>query len=141
MISNISWINDVVGKPWRDRANGPDAYDCWGLVTDKFLRVNGVELPLVEGYDSGEPIEQIGSPVRDAYGWPEIVNPQDGAVFCVFLSNGDMVHVGVIVAVHKAGLYAVHAAGKDGKGQVIAEPARVVHNRYNTRIKYYMRPN
>ena len=139
-MTNIDWINAVAGKPWVDRSYGPDSFDCWGLVVDSFRRIDGVELPDVAGYDSGEPIEVIGSPVRDDYGWPEIEKPIDGAVFCVFLSNGDMVHVGRVLNIHKAGLYAVHAAGKNGKGQVTPEPMRTVAERYVDRIKYYMRP-
>ena len=139
-MTNIDWINAVTGKPWIDRACGPDSFDCWGLVVDSFRRIDGVDLPDVTGYDSGEPIETIGSPVRDQLGWPEIDKPQDGAVFCVFLSNGDMVHVGRVLDIYKAGLYAVHAAGKNGKGQVTPEPMRTVAERYVDRIKYYMRP-
>lgn len=140
MMTNIDWINAVVGKPWVDRASGPDSFDCWGLVVDSFRRIDGVELPDVTGYEDGQPIEAIGSPVRDNYGWPEWDNPQDGAVFCIFLSNGDMVHVGRVLNVHKAGLHAIHAAGKDGKGQVAAEPIRALLTRYAGRIKFYMRP-
>ena len=138
-MTNIDWINSVTGKPWVDRADGPNSFDCWGLVVDSFRRIDGVELPDVTGYDSGEPIEVIGSPVRDDYGWPEIDKPTDGAVFCVFLSNGDMVHVGRVLIADGI-LYAVHAAGKNGKGQVTPEPMRTVAERYVDRIKYYMRP-
>lgn len=138
-MNGIDWINTVVGKPWKDRASGPDSFDCWGLVVDSFRRMDGVELAEVTGYEEGQPIESIGSPVRDSYGWPEIPKPKDKAVFCIFLSNGDMVHVGRVV---EAGgiLYAVHAAGKDGKGQVAVEPIRTVIDRYLDRIKFYMRP-
>ena len=138
-MTSIDWINAVAGKPWVDRADGPDGFDCWGLVVDSFRRIDGVELPDVTGYDSGDPIEVIGSPVRDDYGWPEIEKPADGAVFCVFLSNGDMVHVGRALLADGI-LYAVHAAGKNGKGQVTPEPMRIVAERYVDRIKYYMRP-
>ena len=140
MMTNISWINAVVGKPWVDRADGPNSFDCWGLVVDSYRRIEGIELPDVTGYESGELIEAIGGPVRDQLGWPEIDKPQDGAVLCIYLSNGDMVHVGRVLNIHKAGLYALHAAGKDGKGQVAAEPMRAVAERFAGRIKYYMRP-
>lgn len=139
MMNNLEWINAVAGKPWVDRADGPSSFDCWGLVIDSFRRVDGVELPDITGYNSGESIEAIGSPVRDQLGWPEIETPQNGAVFCVYLSNGAMVHVGRVLLASGM-LYAVHAAGKDGKGQVTPEPMRIVAERYSGRIKYYMRP-
>lgn len=140
MMTNIDWIKAVVGKPWVDRADGPTQFDCWGLVIDSYRRIDGVELPSVTGYSEGEPIESIGAPVRDSLGWPEVAKPADGCVFCVYLNNGDMVHVGRILDIHKAGLYALHAAGKDGKGQVAAEPIRQIIDRYSARIKFYMRP-
>lgn len=140
MMTNIDWINAVVGKPWVDRADGPDKFDCWGLVVDSYRRIDGIELPDVTGYAAGEPIEAIGAPVRDSLGWPEVPNATDGAVFCVYLSNGDMVHVGRVLNIHKAGLHAIHAAGKDGKGQVAAEPMRQLTERYGSRLKFYMRP-
>lgn len=138
-MNNTEWINAVVGKPWVDRMAGPDAFDCWGLVVDSFCRIDGVELNDVSGYSDGHPIEVIGSPVRDSYGWPEIEKPQDGAVFCIYLSNGDMVHVGRILDAG-GNLHAVHAVGKGGKGQVAAEPIRALLSRYAGRIKFYMRP-
>lgn len=27
-------INDLIGKPYRDHARGPDAYDCYGLAIE-----------------------------------------------------------------------------------------------------------
>lgn len=139
-MTNVDWVNSVAGKPWVDRADGPDSFDCWGLVVDSYRRIDGAELPDVSGYDSGESIEVIGGPVRDNLGWPAIAEPQDGAVFCVYLSNGDMVHVGRVLLIGGM-LYAAHAAGKNGKGQVVIEPLSVVAERYVDRIKYYMRPN
>lgn len=140
MMTNIDWINAVAGKPWVDRADGPNEFDCWGLVIDSYRRIDGVELPDVQGYSSGEAIEQIGAPVRDSLGWPESEAPLDGAVFCVYLNNGDMIHVGRVLNIHKSGLYAIHAAGKNGKGQVAAEPIRQLIDRYGQRLKFYMRP-
>ena len=39
MMTNISWINAVVGKPWVD-ADGPNSFDCLGdLVVDSYRRI------------------------------------------------------------------------------------------------------
>jgi hypothetical protein len=139
-MDNITWINAVAGKPWVDRAYGPNAFDCWGLVIDSFRRIDDVELQEATGYNEGLPIEEIGTETATLYGWPEIEKPADGCVFCIYLSNGAMVHVGRILSIYKAGLHAVHAAGKDGKGQVAAEAVRSITDKYKDRIKYYMRP-
>lgn len=140
-MTNIDWINRVVGKPWVDRAAGPNAFDCWGLVTDSFLQIDGVTLATAPGYIEGEPIETAGNTFRDQLNWPEQDRPSDRSVFCVYLSNGAMVHVGRILAIDGIGLYAVHAAGKDGIGQVTAEPFRQLKERYGERLKFYVRPN
>lgn len=137
-MDNIQWINSVVGKPWVDRSTGPDKFDCWGLVVDSFQRIDGVVLPEVAGYESGEPIENIGTTA--ANGWHEIPDAADGCVFCVYLNNGSMVHVGRVLMINKAGFYAVHAAGKDGVGQVAAEPLRSIKSRYAGRLKYFSGP-
>lgn len=139
-MTNIDWINQVVGKPWVDRAAGPNAFDCWGLVTDSFLQIDGVTLDVAPGYVEGEPIETAGNNFRDQLNWPEQEGPTNGCVFCVYLSNGSMVHVGRILAITGIGLYAVHAAGKDGVGQVTAEPCRLLKERYGDRLKFYVRP-
>jgi hypothetical protein len=140
-MTNIDWINAVAGKPWQDRAAGPNSYDCWGLVLDSFARIDGVQMGETPGYIEGEPIETAGNGMRDTLGWPEVPLATDKAVFCVYLSNGAMVHVGRILNIHKVGLFAVHAAGKNGVGQVTAEPVRQLQQRYGDRLKYYVRPN
>src|SRR6187399_3217256 len=39
-------VNDLIGKPWRLGARGPDAYDCWGLVREVLQRMRpGEALP------------------------------------------------------------------------------------------------
>jgi hypothetical protein len=137
-MNNIDWINSVVGKPWQDRANGPNSFDCWGLVEDYFLRVRKSALSEVAGYANGEPIEAIGA--AEAQGWPEAENHSDGVVFCIYTEAGDMIHVGAILDIYKAGYYAVHAAGKNGRGQVIAEPIQqpiTKYTRLKCTIKYY----
>ena len=136
-MNKIEWIDSVVGKPWVDRADGPDYFDCWGVVLDSFLRVDEKPLHNVEGYDSGELIETAGA--REAQGWPEIESPIDGCVFCVILASGDMIHVGRIFQVG-SGLVAVHAAGKHGNGQTVAEPIRAIKERFKHRLHYYTRP-
>lgn len=136
-MDKVDWIDSVVGKPWVDRTDGPDSYDCWGLVVDSFRRIDENPLNNVEGYESGELIETAGA--REAQGWPEISAPIDGCVFCVILASGDMIHVGRIFQVGSK-LVAVHAAGKHGNGQTVVEPIRVIKERFKHRLHYYTRP-
>lgn len=137
-MNEIQWAESVVGKPWVDRSTGPNSFDCWGLVIDSFQRIDCVTLPEVAGYSTGEPIEDIGN--AGSASWQEIMQPAAGCVFCVYLNNGAMVHVGRVIMIKKECLYAVHAAGKDGKGQVAAEPMRQILKRYEGRLKFFVRP-
>jgi cell wall-associated NlpC family hydrolase len=139
-MTNIDFINKVAGKPWVDRSSGPDSYDCWGLVIDSFKSIDNVAIKEVSGYSSGSAIEDIGTTVQADFAWKELDRPIDGSVFCVYLSNGQMVHVGRVLYVNRIGLYAVHAYVKNGVGQVTPEPMRDVAKRYEGKIKYFMRP-
>lgn len=129
----ISWINDVVGKPWADRAAGPREYDCWGLVVDSYRRIDGVEIDPVDGYDSGAPIEQAG-PAEQATGhWVEVPKAQHGAVFCCYTAAGNMEHVGRVLLAPGAGLLCVHA-----RASVAADPVRLIERAYKT-VRHFMR--
>lgn len=88
-----SYINDVIGKPWVNRAEGPNEFDCWGLVLDSFRKVDNVELPQLSGYaDKACKTGKAASEalLSDAYIKCE---PQDGAIM-VAIFNGMIVHVG-----------------------------------------------
>ena len=135
-MNSVSWINDVIGKPWEDRATGPDTYDCWGLVVDSFKRLDGIELPSVDGYDSGSPIEVSGAAEELNGDWVEIPSAEHLCVFCVYSDLGSMIHVGRVVEVRKAGLYAIHSRGEGG--QVKADALRVIKRAYSN-IKYFKR--
>jgi cell wall-associated NlpC family hydrolase len=37
--------DDLIGKPFRYGARGPQEYDCWGLVRECYRRAHGVLLP------------------------------------------------------------------------------------------------
>ena len=39
--------SDLVGKPFEPRGEGPEAYDCYGLLRECWRRWHGVELPNV----------------------------------------------------------------------------------------------
>jgi len=129
----VEWVNDVVGKPWQDRAYGPDSYDCWGLVIDSFSRVDNNPLHEVDGYASGAPIEDAGQAEELSGEWEEC-SAEDGAVFCVY-DNGLMVHVGRLFHVETQ-MYAIHSRG-DG-GQVQANTLRAIMRKYKS-LKFFRR--
>lgn len=131
----IAWINDVVGKPWEDRAYGPDSYDCWGLVIDSFSRIDGNPLDEVDGYASGAPIEVAGAAEELSGDWEEC-EAQHGAVVCVYNDLGSMVHVGRVLDVVKAQLHVIHSKGENS--QVIATRLRTFEKVYSN-LKFFRR--
>ena len=43
----MHWTADYLGKPWRNGADGPDAFDCYGLVRAVYRDRYGIEMPVV----------------------------------------------------------------------------------------------
>lgn len=100
------WISDVTGKPYRDRADGPDEFDCFGLAMDFVRRVLGAECDL-SGYHTGVSFASLLSVADD---WHE---DPDGFVLCAFNDAGEPLHIGVRLSGR-----VIHAMGRDGTGQV-----------------------
>jgi cell wall-associated NlpC family hydrolase len=38
-------VNDFVGLPYRAGARGPDAFDCYGIIAEVYLKMRGIVLP------------------------------------------------------------------------------------------------
>lgn len=101
MSERATVLSALIGRPWRARARGPEAYDCWGLVRAAALALSGWHLPdddadpadlrrvsrlLTDPARRAGMISQAGRPVAEA---------PDGAV--VLLTRGAAVphHVGL----------------------------------------------
>lgn len=61
--------DDLIGKPYKPRATGPDAYDCWGLCVEVLKRLgifDDIDLAgeIVRGYnpEQDDPADLIGEP-------------------------------------------------------------------------------
>ncbi|AUR85556.1 NlpC/P60 family protein [Vibrio phage 1.076.O._10N.286.51.B7] len=87
------YINSVIGKPWVNRAEGPDAFDCWGLVLDSFRKIDGFELPQIDGYvDTQCKTAKAASEAIDSGSYIKC-EPHDGAIMTAFIGK-KIVHVG-----------------------------------------------
>jgi hypothetical protein len=111
MMTKTEFINHAIGKPWVSRATGPQAYDCWGLVIASFLEIEGLELPIVNGYaySAGSPNE-IESELRNKGRFIKSTGIE-GDIVSMYNSVGDFEHVGRIIC---GGI--VHAWGQGGNG-------------------------
>lgn len=65
------WALEYLGKPYVEGANGPDSFDCWGLVRDICAKKIDCEMPLLNigRNDNREAIQEA------IKGWVKIEPP------------------------------------------------------------------
>lgn len=107
------FIKFTVGKPWVNRAEGPDQYDCMGLINDSFRRIDNIELPTIQGYlDNHCPTHIAGKEAESFDCWTKGDGSNGDIV--VFKDHKDrIVHVGRVLC---GGV--LHARGPSKRGTV-----------------------
>ncbi len=104
-------LASLVGKPYRERARGPDAFDCWGLVCFARPRLFGGP-PLPDANIAPSDILRVGrafAAPAHRHGWSALAPAtpfcaSDGAV--VLMSRGDVPHhVGLWLGPERAMLH------------------------------------
>ena len=126
-MNHDDYINSVVGKPWVNRAEGPEEFDCWGIVVDSFRKLDNIELPQISGYTDKDC--NTGDAAQEAFDTNNYrkSQPTDGAIMTAFF-NGKLVHVGRCLC---GGV--LHAS--EGMG-VRFDKYRVI-NKVNQKVEYY----
>ena len=125
-ISDREFANKVIGKPWKNRATGPTAYDCWGLVVASFREVDGIELPEISGYlDSACDTDTAAKQGLHSY---ELSGGENGDIVCMYNVNNEFVHVGRMFF----GMV-LHAGGNDQRstGQVRLDRLDFIRRAFN----------
>jgi hypothetical protein len=88
------FINKTIGKPWVNRACGPESYDCWGLVIASFKEIDGITLPTINLYDDElAETSEAGSEGIKNYN-TEISTGVHGDIMLMFDADGNFQHVG-----------------------------------------------
>ena len=125
------FIDATQGKPWKDRASGPDYYDCYGLIIKYFDLVHSIKLPTVKGYRSGKASIVDGFFSQSKNGKWQKTEFKDGVVFMAF--QGDVpAHCGVVI-----GDFVLHAIGStETPGQVVYHRKRVIERNYG-KVEYW----
>ena len=107
----MHWAAEYIGKPWVSGGQGPESFDCWGLVRYVMRQRCGVALPIVDA--DATRVSQVMRCFRDGsyVGWEKVDDPQelDG----VLMSHAKHTHhVGVWVDTMGGGvLHCVNGAG------------------------------
>lgn len=132
MIS-VDFVAKVIGKPWVNRATGPDAYDCWGLVIKSFELIDGVTLPTVTGYIESKTPTHIAAKNEITQSWWVDSDGADGDVVWYFDHKGRFKHVGRVInggVLHSSGLDGVGAVKWERKNDVSLRFSRTEYKKY-----------
>ena len=118
--------SDLVGKPFKDGAMGPNAYSCWGLTAEVFHGF-GIELPdyLTECITVANGVTEKQSQ------WVRCTGEKPVPALLVFCTNGLPDHVGVYLGMGKF----IHA--HESTGVTIC---RTDHPFWKKRIEGYYKP-
>ena len=85
-------INDLLGKPYKAHARGPDAYDCYGLVIEVEKRLGHTMPDLYTKLSEGDPHDIDYS--AEMTGLEKTDSPSFGDVV-VYFKKGRIDHTGV----------------------------------------------
>lgn len=101
------WAERYIGRPWASGANGPDSFDCWGLVREVERDHFGRELP---DAPDRQALIDTAREVLGAQAWVRTIAPIEGDG--VIMRMGPQVHVGVYLEADGGGvLHAVEGVG------------------------------
>lgn len=85
---------DLVGLPYESKAEGPHAYDCFGVIKEVYRRC-GINLPDALCTDEWEDIDRVIGESRSKY--RRIDKPEVGCIVA-FRTIGKLVtHVGLVI--------------------------------------------
>ncbi|MCG8522104.1 MAG: host specificity factor TipJ family phage tail protein [Pseudomonadales bacterium] len=90
------WANAHIGKPWEVAAEGPDSFDCYGLLRHVQQKHFGVEMPKLAEVDRGSILAVVRAIRRNPENqmWQEIETPKEGCVVKMF-KDGEPDHIGI----------------------------------------------
>lgn len=111
----MHWAAPLIGRPWEPGAEGPDAFDCWGLVRFVFRTQYGIEMPPVSVGVEGN----VGAIKRAAEvsGWRLASAPAQAGDILLLRAPGKRRHVALVIDIGRR-LAVLHANGylqRDGR--------------------------
>lgn len=125
-------LTDYLGKPWIVGANGPDAFDCWGLVEHIYQTQKGITLCRYADIDKLNKAE-VNNQIKESLEttWKRLEIPSDLAL--VTLSNlpNKVYHVGCYIDKDQG--YIIHTRKNIG---CMIEPMDKIVSNWN-HIKFY----
>lgn len=123
------WATHLIGLPWKPGAEGPRAFDCWGLVRYVFRLRFGIEMPDVQ---RGDFVETNAGAIFEAAtvsGWRHVpdAEPEADDIILMRREVDGKRHVGVMIA-SSQGLRLLHSDGhltsRGPVGSVVSVPLK-----------------
>lgn len=110
---NVHWAFQYMGKPWVSGAQGPEAYDCWGLVRAVQREQYGLNLPIVQiDATDTSAIKAAFHHHPEFVHWEQVQDPQEGDCVITKSSPDHAEHIGVWINVGSGRvLQCVYGAG------------------------------
>lgn len=92
-----SLYDDLIGKPYKEGARGPEAYDCWGVVMAIYHRLGWPvkNYPISFAVADGRHMDRFIDTEQTR--WEKHAQPVPGAVVLFRRANGLYCHVGVVI--------------------------------------------
>jgi cell wall-associated NlpC family hydrolase len=106
----MSNFASYIGIPWKEGAQGPDAYDCMGFFRHIQKQQFGIDVPLViaPDYEDGQALASLMTNHSERQKWVRIEKPIHG---CAVLIRKPM-HIGVWLELDDGGvLHCARGAG------------------------------
>ncbi len=102
MNETMHWATNLIGKPYRRGAHGPDEFDCWNLVRWVFKHQHGIDMPVIAVDDNSA--DNVAAIKRAAAvsGWQPSGDTEPAEDDIVLMSNVHGRHVGVMVQANGA---------------------------------------
>lgn len=107
------WVVDLLGKPYAENGQGPDAFNCWGLVRWVFQSHFKIDMPLIR---VGLQDEEQDAEIREASrvsGWRPSTDraPRDQDILLMQGPYGKHVAVALILDSFLQVLHSVEGMG------------------------------
>jgi len=86
------WATDYIGKPWKVASDGPEDFDCWGLVVDIHRRFYGRELEIIPVEESNlRQLIKTFDAHPEKQNWDTVKNPIEGDIALMRQSRAEIV--------------------------------------------------
>lgn len=101
MSTQQHWAAELIGKPWRFGAQGPEDFDCWGLARYVQAQHYGIEMhALGYGYEEWKLAALAIDRAEERQHWQEVTTPADGDLVLMGRSKLPL-HIGIWIRANK----------------------------------------